>query len=69
MGIVGSSVLFLLQIPDDGVKDPPHLKRSKHHRFCDEIRRGGPAFDPLFKKVFENRTFRVYQVLKPAADA
>ncbi len=51
------------------MKDPPHLKRSKHHRFCDEIRRGGPAFDPLFKKVFENRTFRVYQVLKPAADA
>ena len=53
----------MLQIPDDGIRDPPHLKRSRHPRFCDEIRRGAPEYTGLFRKVFENRTFRVYKVL------
>ncbi len=53
------------QIPDDGIRDPPHLVRSSHHRFCDEIRRDGADFNRLFRKVFSNRTFRVYKVLSP----
>eukprot|EP00095_Tigriopus_kingsejongensis_P006794 maker-scaffold608_size125128-snap-gene-0.17 protein:Tk06794 transcript:maker-scaffold608_size125128-snap-gene-0.17-mRNA-1 annotation:"hypothetical protein LOTGIDRAFT_107140" len=46
-------------IPDDGVRDPPHLVHSNHRRFCDEIRKGHEPFTRLFKKVFINKTFRV----------
>jgi len=56
-------LLLPYQIPDDGVRDPPHLVPSKHPRFCDEIRRGKGKYGQLFGKVFENRTFRVYKVL------
>ena len=52
-----------MQIPDDGVRDPPHLVKSAHPRFCDQIRHGGQEYARLFRKVFENRTFRVYKVL------
>ncbi|XP_059083191.1 probable C-mannosyltransferase DPY19L3 [Tigriopus californicus] len=50
-------------IPDDGIRDPAHLVHAPHRRFCDEIRKGQAPFTRFFKKVFGNRTFRVYQVL------
>ncbi|XP_023930612.1 probable C-mannosyltransferase DPY19L3 [Lingula anatina] len=49
-------------IPDHG-NFSPGLVPSKVPRFCDEIRYGRPAYTKYFKKVFVNRTFRVYQVL------
>ena len=50
------------QTPDDGVRDLPDLVPAKHPRFCFEIRFGGAAYKKFFKKVFENKTFRIFKV-------
>jgi len=50
-------------IPDDGIRQPPHLVESKYQRFCDEVRYDMKEYRRWFKKVFENKTFRVYKVL------
>lgn len=49
-------------VPEDGVVDPPFLKPSKYHRFCDEVRYDVAEYRKLFTKVFENKTFRIYQL-------
>lgn len=49
-------------IPTDGTRNPPHLVESKFPRFCDEIRYGTPSYGKYFRRVFVNKTFRVYQV-------
>jgi len=46
----------------------PGLVASKHPRFCFEIRFGGENYRKYFKKVFENKTFRIFKV-KPAEAA
>jgi len=50
-------------IPDDGVQNPSHLVRSKYPRFCEEVRYDNAEYRKYFKKVFENKTFRIYKVL------
>ena len=54
---------LFFQIPDDGIKSPDHLVPSKHPRFCVMVRYDEGEYRKYFKKVFENRTFRIYQVL------
>lgn len=49
-------------VPDNGKKEPG-LVYNKTPRFCDQIRMGQPEYQKYFKLVFNNRTFRVYQVL------
>ncbi|XP_041353948.1 probable C-mannosyltransferase DPY19L3 [Gigantopelta aegis] len=49
-------------IPDYG-EDQAGLTRSTVPRFCDEIRHDGIQYTKYFKKVFENKTFRVHRVL------
>jgi len=51
-------------IPDDDIKEPAHLVYSDHPRFCDEVRYDQPEYRKWFKKVFENKTFRIYKVKK-----
>ena len=55
-------VLLLFQIPDDGIRDPATLVPSRHPRFCLEIRFGSGLYRKYFKKVFENKTFRIFKV-------
>ncbi|XP_036370347.1 probable C-mannosyltransferase DPY19L3 isoform X1 [Octopus sinensis] len=50
------------ELPDD-VSHRNGLVRNKHPRFCDEIRKGAKRYTKYFRLVFENRTFRVYQLL------
>jgi len=50
-------------IPEDGIKSPPHLVHSNHPRFCEEVRYDNAAYRRFFKKVFENKTFRIYEIL------
>jgi len=50
-------------IPDDGVKNPPTLVESSFRRFCEEVRYDTAEYRKWFKKVFENKTFRIYKVL------
>ena len=52
----------ILQIPDDGIRQPAHLIESPHPRFCLEIRHGSPEYARFFTKVFENKTFRIFKV-------
>ncbi len=51
------------QIPDDGKRDMNHLVPSPHPRFCLEIRHEKPEYTKYFRKVFENKTFRIFKVL------
>ncbi|XP_072036179.1 protein C-mannosyl-transferase DPY19L3-like isoform X2 [Amphiura filiformis] len=41
----------------------PGLKRPKAPRFCDQIKYELVEYTRHFRKVFENKTFRIYQVL------
>jgi len=50
-------------IPEDGIKNPQHLADSKYPRFCEEVRYDNAAYRKFFKKVFENKTFRIYEIL------
>jgi len=50
-------------IPDDGIQNPEHLVKSKYPRFCEEVRYDNAEYRKYFRKVFENRTFRIYEVL------
>ncbi|XP_071112978.1 protein C-mannosyl-transferase DPY19L3-like [Haliotis cracherodii] len=50
------------QVPDNGNKEDG-LEYSNTPRFCEQIRHDQPNFTKYFKKVFENKTFRVHQVL------
>jgi len=50
-------------IPEDGIKNPQHLADSKFPRFCEEVRYDNAAYRKFFKKVFENKTFRIYEIL------
>ena len=52
----------LLQVPDSG-KEQPGLVHSSVPRFCDEIRYMREPYRKYFKRVFFNKTFRVYKVL------
>jgi len=56
-------------IPEDGIREPKSLVKSKYPRFCDEIRHNSPSYTKYFRKVFENRTFRVYKVAPPPPDS
>jgi len=56
-------------IPEDGIREPKNLVKSKYPRFCDEIRHNSPSYTKYFRKVFENRTFRVYKVAPPPPDS
>ncbi|XP_014769957.1 probable C-mannosyltransferase DPY19L3 [Octopus bimaculoides] len=47
----------------DGVSHRDGLVRNQHPRFCNEIRKGAKRYTKYFRLVFENRTFRVYQLL------
>ena len=58
------SVLLVLQIPDD-TAPKPGLKRSTVPRFCDEVRHQRPHYAKLFRRVFVNKTFLLYKVMKP----
>lgn len=49
-------------VPDSG-SPAEGLARSEVPRFCNEIRYATKAFTQFFKLVFQNKTFRVYQVL------
>jgi len=49
-------------IPDDGIKQPVDLVESPHPRFCDEVRYDTEEYRRYFKKVFENKTFRIYKL-------
>jgi len=49
-------------IPEDGIRDPPYLVESEHPRFCDEVRYDTLSYRRLFKRVFENKTFRIYKL-------
>eukprot|EP00092_Neocalanus_flemingeri_P010313 GFUD01011110.1.p1 GENE.GFUD01011110.1~~GFUD01011110.1.p1 ORF type:complete len:1009 (-),score=246.24 GFUD01011110.1:254-3280(-) len=53
-------------IPDDGVRNPPSLVESKFPRFCEEVRYDTAEYRKWFRKVFENKTFRIYKVLLPS---
>jgi len=50
------------QIPDDGIQIPSHLVESKFPRFCEEVRYDTAEYRRWFRKVFENKTFRIYAV-------
>lgn len=50
-------------IPDDGVRNPSTLVVSKFPRFCEEVRYDTAEYRKWFRKVFENKTFRIYKVL------
>ena len=50
------------QITSDGTREPPHLVNSKYPRFCDEIRYGSAKYTKYFRLVFQNKTFRVYEI-------
>ena len=54
--------LHFSQIPDSG-KEEEGLVDAYYPRFCDEIRHMRGDFAKLYKEVFVNKTFRVYQVL------
>jgi len=49
-------------IPDDGIRQPADLVPSPYPRFCDEVRYDTEEYRKLFKKVFENKTFRIYKL-------
>ena len=59
---IKTNCICMFQIPDDGKLDPSHLTPSKHPRFCNEIRYGAALYTKYFKLVFNNKTFRVYEV-------
>ena len=67
--LIFSISLSYLQIPEDGIREPKNLVKSKYPRFCDEIRHNSPSYTKYFRKVFENRTFRVYKVAPPPPDS
>ena len=46
------------------MRDPPHLVTAEHPRFCVQVRYGEPAYAKYFRKIFENKTFRIYEVIK-----
>lgn len=51
-------------LPDVGYsKFSTKLVRNNTPRFCDFIRQQTPDMQKYFKLVFENRTFRVYQIM------
>jgi len=49
-------------IPDDGIQQPIDLVASPYPRFCDEVRYDTEEYRKYFKKVFENKTFRIYKL-------
>jgi len=51
-------------IPDDGIKNPPTLVSSSFRRFCEEVRYDTAEYRRWFRKVFENKTFRIYKLLQ-----
>ena len=53
---------YFFQITSDGKREPPHLVNSKYPRFCDEIRYGSAKYTKYFRLVFQNKTFRVYEI-------
>ncbi|KAG1658410.1 putative C-mannosyltransferase DPY19L3 [Nymphon striatum] len=56
------------ELPDSLLnKNPPQeysdLKRVETRRFCDEIRHINLPYSKYFKKVFSNKTFRIYKLI------
>lgn len=60
-------VLFWLQMMDGPGENEAGLQPAGHPRFCEEIRRGLPAYSALFTRVFQNKTFHVYRLQKEVA--
>ncbi|CAK6436546.1 unnamed protein product [Pipistrellus nathusii] len=68
----GCRLRDLLDVANGHVMDGPGeneagLQPAGHPRFCEEIRRGLPAYTALFTRVFQNKTFHVYRLQKDAA--
>ncbi|XP_040185433.1 probable C-mannosyltransferase DPY19L3 [Rana temporaria] len=67
----GCRLRDLLDINNDHTMDgpgdnDPDLRPSPFPRFCDEIKKDSPAYTKYFTRVFKNRTFNVYRLLRKA---
>ncbi|XP_044283651.1 probable C-mannosyltransferase DPY19L3 isoform X1 [Varanus komodoensis] len=45
-------------------ENDPDLKPSPYPRFCEEIKRNLPSYTMYFAKVFQNKTFHVYKLVR-----
>nr|KAF6271081.1 dpy-19 like C-mannosyltransferase 3 [Myotis myotis] len=68
----GCRLRDLLDVANGHMMDGPGeneagLQPAGHPRFCEEIRRGLPAYTALFTRVFQNKTFHVYRLQKHVA--
>ncbi|XP_042294435.1 probable C-mannosyltransferase DPY19L3 isoform X1 [Sceloporus undulatus] len=45
-------------------ENDPDLKPSPYPRFCEEIKRNMPSYTMYFTKVFQNKTFHVYKLVR-----
>ncbi|XP_027473376.1 probable C-mannosyltransferase DPY19L3 isoform X3 [Zalophus californianus] len=45
-------------------ENDPDLKLAGHPRFCEEIKRNLPPYTAYFTRVFQNKTFHVYKLLR-----
>ncbi|XP_027999198.2 probable C-mannosyltransferase DPY19L3 isoform X2 [Eptesicus fuscus] len=68
----GCRLRDLLDVANGHMMDGPGeneagLQPAGHPRFCEEIRRGLPAYSALFTRVFQNKTFHVYRLQKEVA--
>ncbi|XP_006109030.1 probable C-mannosyltransferase DPY19L3 [Myotis lucifugus] len=68
----GCRLRDLLDVANGHMMDGPGeneagLQPAGHPRFCEEIRRGLPAYAALFTRVFQNKTFHVYRLQKHVA--
>lgn len=56
--------LFSYQIMDGPGEDDPDLVPATHPRFCDAIKTDAAAYNALFTRTFQNKTFHVYRLKK-----